>query len=418
MRLVCLMGRGDGAAGHRRIGVPAVLLGLSVLLGLLVPLVPLVAPLTPSPLPTPPASDGVTAAGGAPRASHAGFCAVPPAPGKRGFVAESRFGPSHLDKPRRALGSPSARRGAPDTLEVLAIQVDFEDEAMDSTLAYFERAFFFMGQYWNEVTYGQVAIRTQITDTVYRLPETQEYYGDDALLGERQTLFIRDAILAADPDIHYPDYDFVIAVHAGYGQEADVLGDSPEQLWSVFAPLEVFQEFLPDSTAAEGILTADETETGDPYYIEFALVLPEVESQDCDDRFTPCRPFIFGLTGVYAHEFGHALGLPDLYDTTPSDFADSQGIGIFDIMAHGTWNANGFVPARPCAWSLYELGVLDPVIVTQPGPVELAAVASVDSGALPRLAAIPDRRRRVLPHREPGAGSQRQPAIRFPRCRQ
>jgi len=310
-------------------------------------------------------------------------------PGKRGANLESRSGPPRADRPLRTLGEPSFRRGAAaDTVDALAILVDFEDQPMDSTRAYFERAFFFLGQYWNQVTDGQVVVRTQVTDQVYRLPESQAYYGDDQLFAERQTIFLRDVIQAADPDYHLPDYDVQIAVHAGNGQEADVSGDSPEQLWSVFAPFDVLQAYLPDSTASQGIAT-DDLKDGQPYFVQFGLVLPEVESQDYDDNFTPPRPYIFGLTGVYAHEFGHALGLPDLYDTTPSDFADSQGIGAFDIMAHGTWNANGFVPARPSAWSLFDLGVLDPVIVTAPGPIELEQVASTSPGNRPRLAAIP-----------------------------
>jgi hypothetical protein len=329
----------------------------------------------------------------APRGALAGptLCAVPPVPGKAGRNLESHFGPPRAERPLRALGEPAALRGAPapDTIRTLAIQVDFDDQEMDSTRVYFERAFEFMGQYWSEVTDSKIVVETHVTEEVYRLPESQAYYGDDELFAERQTLFLRDAVQAADPDYYLPDYDVHIAVHAGAGQEADVNGDSPEQLWSVFAPFDVFQAYLPDSTASQGIATQDLGSDGQPYFVQFALVLPEVESQDCDDRFEPCRPFIFGLTGVYAHEFGHALGLPDLYDTTPSDFADSQGIGAFDIMAHGTWNANGFVPARPSAWSLFDLGVLDPEIIREPGTVSLAAVARRDPGGLPRLVAIP-----------------------------
>ena len=318
------------------------------------------------------------------------LCAVPAVPGKRGVNLESRSGPPRSDRPLRTLYEPSARRGAPaDTIDALAILVDFDDQPMDSTRAYFERAFFFLGQYWNQVTYGQVVVRTTITEQVYRMPETQAYYGNDPLFAERQTIFLRDAVQAADPDYHLPDFDVPIAVHAGNGQEADVNGDSPEQLWSVFAPFDVLQAYLPDSTASQGIATDDLGDDGEPYFVKFALVLPELESQDCDDNYDPCRPYIFGLTGVYAHEFGHALGLPDLYDTTPSDFADSQGIGAFDIMAHGTWNANGFVPARPSAWCLFDLGVVDPQIVTTASTIELEQVASTDPGGRPRLVAIP-----------------------------
>ncbi len=307
---------------------------------------------------------------------------------KAGFRAASRYAPARSERPLRLAGEPAARSAVPDTLEVLAIRTDFEDQPMDSTLVYFERAFLFMEQYWEQVSVGQLVVHTTVSDSVYRLPETMAYYGYDPLFEERQTLFIRDAILAADDDIDMSAFDAHICVHAGAGQESDVLGNSPEQLWSVFAPFEVLSAYLPDSTGVNGILTNDRTPEGDPYYVKFALVLPEVESQD----ETPSgQPFVFGMTGVYAHEFGHVVGLPDLYDTTPADFPDSQGLGAFDIMAAGTWNANGFVPARPSAWCLYDLGYLDAEVVTRSQRVELGAVAG-DAGApagLPRLAAIP-----------------------------
>jgi len=38
-------------------------------------------------------------------------------------------------------------------------------------------------------------------------------------------------------------------------------------------------------------------------------------------------------TGVYAHEFGHALGLPDFYDTVYT----SEGVGNYSMMAGGSW---------------------------------------------------------------------------------
>ncbi|MFH1008055.1 MAG: immune inhibitor A domain-containing protein [Candidatus Latescibacterota bacterium] len=69
--------------------------------------------------------------------------------------------------------------------------------------------------------------------------------------------------------------------------------------------------------------------------------------------------------GVMAHEFGHALGLRDLYDKSfledpdqpPEE--DSAGIGRWGLMGHGTlgWNGNDG-PTPFCAWSLEQLGWL------------------------------------------------------------
>ena len=40
--------------------------------------------------------------------------------------------------------------------------------------------------------------------------------------------------------------------------------------------------------------------------------------------------------GLYAHEFGHILGLPDLYDRDDTN-GDSEGIGEWCLMASGNW---------------------------------------------------------------------------------
>ena len=288
---------------------------------------------------------------------------------------------------RRSLRSPFAaglRGGAPDTIRAAAILVDFDDQPMDSTRAYFERVLFHQNQYWEQVSYGQVVIDATVSQEVHRMPEPIAFYGDDELFGERQTLFVRDAVQVADDEFDYSQFDATFCIHAGGGQEADIDGDNPDGLWSVFVPLEAFEYFLPDSTGIGGVPTNDLDENGDPVRIQMALVLPEFESQDED---AAGNPFSFGMLGVYAHEFGHVLGLPDLYDTTPADFPDSQGIGSWGVMGAGTWNFNGFVPAAPCVWSAFELGYIDPLVITDDATVTLTARSVTTPGD--RAALIP-----------------------------
>jgi M6 family metalloprotease-like protein len=65
--------------------------------------------------------------------------------------------------------------------------------------------------------------------------------------------------------------------------------------------------------------------------------------------------------GVFAHEAGHAFGLPDLYDTRISGTRHS-GAGNWEVMSHGTWGCNDRTPERPChmgAWSKAVLGWVD-----------------------------------------------------------
>ena len=62
--------------------------------------------------------------------------------------------------------------------------------------------------------------------------------------------------------------------------------------------------------------------------------------------------------GTMAHEFGHGLGLPDLYDhayATPEE--DSAGIGRWGLMGWGAHGWNGDDGPNPfCAWSSEQLG--------------------------------------------------------------
>jgi len=67
--------------------------------------------------------------------------------------------------------------------------------------------------------------------------------------------------------------------------------------------------------------------------------------------------------GVFCHEYGHALGLPDFYDYG----YDSEGLGAWSLMAGGSWNGPsglGDSPAQVDAWSRVSLGFVTPIVVT------------------------------------------------------
>ncbi len=68
--------------------------------------------------------------------------------------------------------------------------------------------------------------------------------------------------------------------------------------------------------------------------------------------------------GVVAHEMGHDIGLPDLYDIDGS----SNGIGLWSIMAGGAWLDNGgfagSLPSLPDAFSRIYSGWASPTVVS------------------------------------------------------
>jgi hypothetical protein len=70
--------------------------------------------------------------------------------------------------------------------------------------------------------------------------------------------------------------------------------------------------------------------------------------------------------GVYAHEFGHVLGLPDQYDYG----YESEGTGIYSLMASGSYGRNlpsafysGNTPVLLDAWSKVYLGFAQPKVI-------------------------------------------------------
>jgi immune inhibitor A len=79
-----------------------------------------------------------------------------------------------------------------------------------------------------------------------------------------------------------------------------------------------------------------------------------------------------GQLGVFSHEFGHFLGLPDLYDTSYR----SRGIGDWCLMAGGSWNGNGRQPARMSAWCLATLGWIKPTNVASKRTLALKPLAT------------------------------------------
>jgi immune inhibitor A len=67
-----------------------------------------------------------------------------------------------------------------------------------------------------------------------------------------------------------------------------------------------------------------------------------------------------GGLGVFTHEFGHDLGLPDLYDTAGGD----NTTGFWTLMSGGSWlnhgtDSIGTTPGNMGAWEKLQLGWLD-----------------------------------------------------------
>ena len=176
--------------------------------------------------------------------------------------------------------------------------------------------------YFQDLSYGRYG--TQATVTVwYEAEHEHDYYGYNAGWGRSQEL-VREAVLAADAEVDFNPFDNdgngvvdgLLIVHSGMGAEEGEGSNIWSHRWALWG-----QELELD-----GVTVSDYT------------MQPELQSG------------AQSAIGVYVHEFGHALGLPDLYDTDYS----SSGVGSWCVMSGGSWGGSGGGNAHvPVAMSAY-----------------------------------------------------------------
>lgn len=208
--------------------------------------------------------------------------------------------------------------------------------------------------YWNEVSYGKLLVSIDTSTHVYQLPNTMTTYGNESNAALENLIY--DSITAAlnDPDPAarptFSDYDAVLIVHAGAGEESDVYGDTPNDIWSLYYS----DTCISKNATGSGCLTV-KLKNGSS--IAEAIIMPQTDSQD---------GYTIDPLGVYVHEFGHWLGLPDLYCTGLVCIPD--GVGKWSLMGDGIYNGlpNGSSPAHLDAWSKGYLGWVTPLTAVPP----------------------------------------------------
>ncbi|XKF14254.1 immune inhibitor A [Knoellia locipacati] len=99
-----------------------------------------------------------------------------------------------------------------------------------------------------------------------------------------------------------------------------------------------------------------------------------------------------GGLGVFAHEFGHDLGLPDLYDTAGGD----NGTGFWTLMSGGSWlnrgaDSIGTTPGYMGAWEKLQLGWLDHQVIQHGTDTNLQVGAADVAGKQAAVVSLPDK---------------------------
>ena len=212
-----------------------------------------------------------------------------------------------------------------------------------------------MKEYYNEISYGNFLV-DGTADGWYQSTYTMAQAVDNV------KQYVAEIAELADPDFDYAQFDNdgpdnipnsgdddgyvdgIIVVYSGCGAEWYPGNDN---IWPHKSSLGSY-EYETDDLGANG----------SNVIVKSYAVNPELAGGgDCYTN--TIRPI-----GVYAHEFGHILGLPDLYDRDNSN-GGSEGIGHWCLMASGSWQGwGGYTPAHISSWCKSEMGWLEPVVLS------------------------------------------------------
>lgn len=224
--------------------------------------------------------------------------------------------------------------------------------------------------YYLDVSYDSLEVNTDVS-AWYTAEEQRSYYGVQDTkdrVYDKVPQLVREAVDDAEArGVDFSDYDndgdgdvdVVLVIHSGRGAEESGSGDD---IWSHRWSM----------SARGGAVTYDGVLVND------YIIQPEIYRAGGK----------IANIGVLTHEFGHALGLPDLYDTD----GGSAGVGRWCLMAGGTWNNNGRTPAQPSAWCKAVMGWTTPIEL---GTGDSATVTDLpatgaEPGAYQVLTAVPE----------------------------
>ena len=253
-------------------------------------------------------------------------------------VAACRL-PNQVGADRSSVGFPISPERIPTSgnVNVAVLFVDFQEAPArqdgtptddEQTLIHemFVSLVFGAERYLEAISYGTFDVTFRPLFRWLRMPHGLSWHYRDPeggqIFGPSRFRLIDDAIGLADPDLDFEDIDSVVVIAS---PEADSIGRAVALAgssdWSIYA---------------------------DGKTILNAIALGSSDWQWHD-----------GL--AIAHELGHNLGLPDLYDTSVKK--DSEGnlpdevdrfVGVFGLMAANSSNS----PAEMFAWFRWQLGWL------------------------------------------------------------
>ncbi len=306
--------------------------------------------------------------------------AMPPMPGSGlthdGSIREGEEYPINLyaqsfssdDGTRQAAAKTPVAVSTTGDKKILVVLVDYPDlsfnfdtfKAATHDKAYYNNLLqgssgLTMHKYYSDQSRNKLNLSFQVVGP-YTAQYGYAYYGGNDSAGDdlRAAQLVKEILEKVEP-AEVPtgmDSCTVIVVHSGPGEEAGINNPplykaAKDCIWSHRDKLSSRRNNLKP-------VKINET-TYDDY-----LIVPEYNYYGKDNSFE-------ATIGVFCHEFGHVLGLPDVYDTSYS----TTGVGQWSLMGGGSWGSTGTENIAPgadpvpfMAWELLALGWIDEEEIT------------------------------------------------------
>jgi len=263
-----------------------------------------------------------------------------------GFLSEERAPPEEREAAKRAQRRNRGTRRAvvlfaqfpdEDPVSIPSWAADIFDPEKPGSLSHFYRT----------MSFGQLIIEGTAFPKRYLATHPGAYYLGNAPEDPFRSL-VQEILAQADADVDFSAFD---ANDDGY---VDVVFINLTQVPPDF--------LLGSATGIAHLGLAEDFQTND----RGIRIRGDLHAEGPGGAVQAVRGFAHAV-GSMAHEYGHLLGLPDLYSTAflsnpdQGPEKDSAGIGKWGLMGHGSLGWNGDDGPTPfCAWSREQLGWIGP----------------------------------------------------------
>lgn len=210
--------------------------------------------------------------------------------------------------------------------------------------------YYTLNEYFREISGDLFRLETiTVTPDIYVTQgKEMAYYGANVNQEARLCELADTALLLAQNDYDFSQYDYIAILHAGAGEEFDMNRDSPDDILTTALTPAAYEEI-----------------TGTPLRNDVAngvMIIPETEDQDSGPDDMP-----LSTLGPAAFSLGTLMGMPTTYDLS----GRSSGVGMWDLMGYGFSHYLGFLPMPPCGYIKVSMGWADPVLLDSKGDLSL-----------------------------------------------